>query len=91
MARQPITLIATATFGLEAVVKRELKGLGFTSLTVTDGKVEVEATAAAGGQRAEASATALRTNSIEILSRRWWQRDADEVVSIATARYRTHV
>lgn len=41
-----ITLIATATFGLEAVVKHELKALGFTDLIVSDGKVEIEATPA---------------------------------------------
>jgi putative N6-adenine-specific DNA methylase len=34
-----VTLIATATFGLEAVVKRELQDLGFENLTVSEGKV----------------------------------------------------
>lgn len=34
-----VELIATATFGLEAVVKRELQGLGYTDVTVSDGKV----------------------------------------------------
>ena len=32
-------LIATATFGLEAVVRRELEGLGFEILKTEDGKV----------------------------------------------------
>lgn len=39
-----ITLIATLTFGLEAVVKRELHALGFETTHVADGKVEFEAT-----------------------------------------------
>ncbi|MCP4142722.1 MAG: class I SAM-dependent RNA methyltransferase [Chloroflexi bacterium] len=39
-----ITLIATLSFGLEAVVKRELIALGFHDLRVSDGKVEIEAT-----------------------------------------------
>jgi putative N6-adenine-specific DNA methylase len=39
-----INVIATSTFGLEAVVKRELQDLGFTKLTVADGKIEFEAT-----------------------------------------------
>ena len=39
-----ITLIATTTFGLEAVVKRELQALGFHDLHVTDGRVEFDAT-----------------------------------------------
>ena len=34
-----VKLIATATFGLEAVVKRELQSLGYTDLKVSDGKV----------------------------------------------------
>ena len=38
-----ITLIATLTFGLEAVVKRELQALGFDNLRVSNGKVEFEA------------------------------------------------
>lgn len=41
-----ITLIATAKFGLEALVKREVEALGFTDLRVSDGRVEFEATAA---------------------------------------------
>jgi len=41
-----ITLIATLTFGLEAVVKRELQALGFNDLRVSNGKVEFEATVA---------------------------------------------
>ena len=38
-----ITLIATSTFGLEAVVKRELLALGFKDLKVSEGKVQFEA------------------------------------------------
>ncbi|MBS4536354.1 class I SAM-dependent RNA methyltransferase [Clostridium sp. D2Q-14] len=34
-----IKLIATATFGLEAVVKREVESLGFTDIEVENGKV----------------------------------------------------
>ncbi len=41
-----LTLIATCSFGLEAVVKRELQALGFRDLRVSDGKVEVAATLA---------------------------------------------
>ncbi len=37
------TLIATLSFGLEAVVKRELKALGFENIKASDGKVEFEA------------------------------------------------
>lgn len=36
---EKIELIATATFGLEAVVKRELQDLGYDDLTVENGKV----------------------------------------------------
>ena len=39
-----ITLIATTTFGLEAVVKRELQALGFHDLRASNGKVEFDAT-----------------------------------------------
>lgn len=35
-----ITLIATCSFGLEAIVKRELLKLGFQNLKVSDGKIE---------------------------------------------------
>jgi putative N6-adenine-specific DNA methylase len=38
-----VELIATATFGLEAVVKRELQNLGYTDLAVSDGKVSFTA------------------------------------------------
>jgi len=38
------TLIATSVFGLESVVKREVKALGFTNICVTDGKIEFDAT-----------------------------------------------
>ena len=39
-----ITLIATAAFGLEKVVKNELIALGFENIKVSAGKVEFEAT-----------------------------------------------
>lgn len=39
-----IELIATATFGLEAVVKRELMDLGYNDMTVENGKVTFTAT-----------------------------------------------
>lgn len=38
-----VTLIATLSFGLEAVVKRELQALGFERLQAANGKVEFEA------------------------------------------------
>lgn len=38
-----LELIATATFGLEAVVKRELQQLGYEDVTVSDGKVSFTA------------------------------------------------
>jgi len=38
-----ITLIATATFGLEKVVKNEVIALGFENIKVSEGKVEFEA------------------------------------------------
>jgi len=38
-----ITLIAISTFGLESIVKRELKALGFENLKIFNGKVEFEA------------------------------------------------
>jgi putative N6-adenine-specific DNA methylase len=41
---EPITLIATARFGLEALVKREVEALGFTDLRVSNGRIEFEAT-----------------------------------------------
>ena len=41
---EKITLIATLSFGLEAVVKRELQTLGFMNIKASDGKVEFEAT-----------------------------------------------
>ena len=40
-----ITLMAIFSFGLEAIVKRELQALGFDQLTVANGKVEFEARA----------------------------------------------
>ena len=40
---QDITLIAICTFGLEAVVKRELLALGFKDLKASEGKVEFKA------------------------------------------------
>jgi putative N6-adenine-specific DNA methylase len=42
-----IELIATASFGLEAVVSRELKALGYESQTVADGRVTFAANLAA--------------------------------------------
>jgi len=39
-----ITLIATSTFGLEMLVKNEVKALGFKDIKVSDGRVEFEAT-----------------------------------------------
>ena len=42
----PITLIAITTFGLEAVVNREVQALGFEMCRVSEGKVEFEATLA---------------------------------------------
>ncbi|NLJ77906.1 MAG: class I SAM-dependent RNA methyltransferase [Tissierellia bacterium] len=39
-----IELIATATFGLESVVKRELESLGYTDLITENGKVTFKAT-----------------------------------------------
>ncbi len=41
---EKITLIAIMTFGLEAVVKREVQALGFEDIKVSEGKVEFEAT-----------------------------------------------
>lgn len=38
-----IELIATTTFGLEAVVKREVQNLGYDDITVEDGKVTFKA------------------------------------------------
>lgn len=39
-----IRLIAIFTFGLEAIVKREVQALGFENISVTEGKVEFDAT-----------------------------------------------
>lgn len=39
-----ITLIATSTFGLEALVKREVRDLGFYTTAGADGKIEFDAT-----------------------------------------------
>jgi len=39
-----ITLIATTAFGLEKVVKNEIKALGFDSIRVQEGRVEFDAT-----------------------------------------------
>ncbi|MCO6450099.1 MAG: class I SAM-dependent RNA methyltransferase [Caldilineales bacterium] len=41
-----VTLIAIMTFGLEAVVKREVQALGFEDVRVSEGKVEFDATLA---------------------------------------------
>ncbi len=43
---QKIKLVVTSTFGLEAVVKRELQELGFDNFMVIDGRIEFEALAA---------------------------------------------
>ena len=43
-AENNITLIATCSFGLEALVKRELGDLGFDDLKPSNGKVEFQAT-----------------------------------------------
>ena len=39
-----IRLVVTSTFGLEALVKRELQDMGFNGLTVADGRIEFDAT-----------------------------------------------
>ena len=44
---QTIEMIATAAFGLEAVVSRELKALGYTEQTVEDGRISFTGDAAA--------------------------------------------
>lgn len=41
-----VTLIATAKFGLEMLVKQEVLALGFTDLTVSNGRVQFPATVA---------------------------------------------
>jgi putative N6-adenine-specific DNA methylase len=46
MSLPPLTLLATVSFGLEAVVKRELLALGFEQVRAAEGKVEFAATAA---------------------------------------------
>lgn len=46
-AMSKIELIATAAFGLEAVVAREVKGLGYENISVENGKVLFEADLAA--------------------------------------------
>lgn len=46
MIDNKIDLIATSTFGLEAIVKRELEGLGFEDFQVENGKVNFKATMA---------------------------------------------
>ena len=43
---EPVTLIATAKFGLEAVVKRELQALGFDEVRVSEGRVAFAASLA---------------------------------------------
>lgn len=40
---QKVKLIASTTFGLEAIVKRELKNMGFEDMKVSDGAVEINA------------------------------------------------
>jgi len=44
MNMDKITLIATTTFGLEALVKSEVRALGFGDMEVSDGRIEFEAT-----------------------------------------------
>ena len=39
-----VTLIATAKFGLEMIVKQEVQALGFDEIVVSDGRIEFEAT-----------------------------------------------
>ena len=39
-----VTLIATAKFGLEMIVKQEVQALGFEEIVVSDGRIEFEAT-----------------------------------------------
>jgi putative N6-adenine-specific DNA methylase len=41
-----VTLIATTTFGLETLVKQEVKALGFEELRVSEGKIEFDAAVA---------------------------------------------
>jgi len=41
----PLRLIATSTFGLEALVRREVEAMGFGGIAVTDGRVEFDAVA----------------------------------------------
>lgn len=41
--KSTIMLIATTTFGLEAVVRREVEVLGFKGVTVSDGRIEFKA------------------------------------------------
>ncbi|MEZ4592145.1 MAG: class I SAM-dependent RNA methyltransferase [Chloroflexota bacterium] len=41
-----ITLIATAKFGLEMIVKQEVQALGFAEVVVSDGRIEFQATLA---------------------------------------------
>jgi putative N6-adenine-specific DNA methylase len=43
---ETLTLITTARFGLEAVVKREVEALGFSDLQVSNGRIEFAATVA---------------------------------------------
>ncbi|NCF68674.1 MAG: methyltransferase [Chloroflexi bacterium] len=39
-----VTLIATAKFGLESIVRNEVRALGFKNISVSDGKIEFVAT-----------------------------------------------
>ncbi len=43
LVMKEITLIATSTFGLETLVKQEVKALGFDDLRVSEGKIEFDA------------------------------------------------
>ena len=44
--KQEMTLIATATFGLEAVVAREVRDLGFTDVQVENARISFKSDAA---------------------------------------------
>ena len=43
MKENMLRLIVLSTFGLEAVIKRELMDLGFNDFTVADGRIEFDA------------------------------------------------
>ncbi|MEI6438376.1 MAG: THUMP domain-containing protein [Candidatus Omnitrophota bacterium] len=43
MSSDKVRLIVLSTFGLEAVIKRELMDFGFKDFVVADGKIEFDA------------------------------------------------